>query len=101
MPEHTPMGESQSVLAASAQYDYADYAPALPAKIRRGPIVGEPMRLFRYRVLKRIVDILLILLALPILVPLWSASPRPAPSSSRTAASAAMAPSSPCGSSAP
>ena len=68
MPEEFPTSQLQSTVPASDVYSHPDYdQPRRVAAPRSNP---GPQRLFRYRVLKRAIDVMLVILATPVLLPL-------------------------------
>jgi Undecaprenyl-phosphate galactose phosphotransferase WbaP len=69
MPAEFPESESHAASAAPGVYHFPDPEVAMA----RAPAIqahAVPQRLFRYRVIKRSLDILLVILALPLLFPL-------------------------------
>lgn len=74
MPEEFPTSELQqrsTAAAAAGVYEYPEVEPAgSPILVRQYP---GPQRFFRYRVIKRGLDIVLVILASPLLVPLFLA----------------------------
>ena len=79
MQTEFPASDSQSSSATPGIYGYIDPHPqAHAAPLADGPApaatrsrAANPISLFRYRVVKRSIDILLVVLALPVLVPLF------------------------------
>jgi len=71
MPEEFFTSESQGSTAAAGAYSYPEVEVAAgPVLVREYP---GPQRFFRYRVVKRTLDIVLVILASPVLVPLFLA----------------------------
>ncbi len=68
MPEEFHPSQLQASVASTDIYDYRQFAPAVQASAARQH--PGPQSLFRYRMLKRALDILLVALATPVLVPL-------------------------------
>jgi len=71
MPEEFFTSESQGSTAAAGVYAYPEVETAgSPILVRQYP---GPQRFFRYRVVKRTLDIVLVILASPVLLPLFLA----------------------------
>ncbi|HEY5330001.1 MAG TPA: sugar transferase [Acidobacteriaceae bacterium] len=71
MPEEFFTSESQGSTAAAGVYSYPEVeAAGGPILVREYP---GPQRFFRYRVIKRTLDIVLVVLATPVLAPLFLA----------------------------
>lgn len=68
MPEEFPTLESQ-LSSAVGLYAYPESETAVSSTPAR--LVSGPQQLFRYRVIKRFLDVLLVVLASPLLVPLF------------------------------
>jgi Undecaprenyl-phosphate galactose phosphotransferase WbaP len=69
MPEEFPMSQSQDSTAVTGIYSYPEAEMAASTMTVRP--YSAPQRFFRYRFIKRTLDILLVLLASPLLLPLF------------------------------
>lgn len=96
MANESHPGDTRAVMVSATDFGFENYE--INGRNRTVRVNTLPARLFRYRVVKRIMDITLVAISIPVLVPVLlivAAVVRftsPAPSSSPTAVSVRMAP---------